>query len=286
MKVIRNKYKCGSNLIPIIDRTRSGSNTWNGIKKAWEVVEKGMVVNQQADTVRWRYDKHGEFSVKSAYINIAKEEEVSDRSWLRIWKLNTIARCKTFIWTAMHNSLLTNEERCRRNMAVDDRCHRCRNEQESLLHVLRDCEEAKQLWKNIGGPGSLRLFFEYSLLDWLTINIKNTTVVQGVRWCDFFATICWLLWRRRNEFIFQEKAASNDNLLCHAKHMIVSMTHAKIKLSGVNLNSNGDIVNNVKWVPPIAGWVKLNIDGACTRSGLMGCGGLLRVRVFKYAHTR
>ena len=132
VKVIRNKYKCGSNLIPIIDRTRSGSNTWNGIKKAWEVVEKGMVVNQQADTVRWRYDKHGEFSVKSAYINIAKEEEVSDRSWLRIWKLNTIARCKTFMWTAMHNSLLTNEERCRRNMVVDDKCYRCRNEQESL----------------------------------------------------------------------------------------------------------------------------------------------------------
>lgn len=84
--------------------------------------------------------------------------------------------------SAMHNSLLINEDRCRRNMVVDDKCRRCRYEQEALLHVLRDCEEAKQLWKNIGGLGSLMLFFDYSLSNWLIINIKNTTVIKGVRW--------------------------------------------------------------------------------------------------------
>lgn len=66
VKVIRNKYKCGTDLIPIIDKTRPGSNTWRGIRDAWEMVEKGIVVNQQTCTILWRYDKHGEFIVRSA----------------------------------------------------------------------------------------------------------------------------------------------------------------------------------------------------------------------------
>jgi ribonuclease HI len=32
---------------------------------------------------------------------------------------------------------------------------------------------------------------------------------------------------------------------------------------------------HIGWVPPLAGWVCLNIDGAC-KDGVIGCGGVIR----------
>ena len=97
-----------------------------------------------------------------------------------------------------------------------------------------------------------------------------------MRWCDLFATICWLIWRRRNEFIFQDKIYNNDSTIIHAKSLLMSLEQARKKMVGVNLNGNGVQVQKMCWKPLNPGWVKLNVDGACTQRGVMGCGSLLR----------
>lgn len=38
--VIRSKYKCGSDIIPRIQRNRAGSNFWRGVCKSWEQVQQ------------------------------------------------------------------------------------------------------------------------------------------------------------------------------------------------------------------------------------------------------
>ena len=38
VKVIRSKYKCGNDLVPIIDHKRLGSNNWLDIRNNWNEV--------------------------------------------------------------------------------------------------------------------------------------------------------------------------------------------------------------------------------------------------------
>ncbi|KAF7801547.1 putative ribonuclease H protein At1g65750 family [Senna tora] len=42
-RVLRAKYKCGDDLIPVIDRKNSASRLWKGIADAWKYVQDGMV---------------------------------------------------------------------------------------------------------------------------------------------------------------------------------------------------------------------------------------------------
>ncbi|KAF7830690.1 putative glycerophosphodiester phosphodiesterase, protein kinase RLK-Pelle-LRK10L-2 family [Senna tora] len=57
-KVVRSKYKCGSDLIPLVDKRRKGSCVWKGICKVWERVEQGLKWNLgDGNTVRFWKDR-------------------------------------------------------------------------------------------------------------------------------------------------------------------------------------------------------------------------------------
>ena len=57
VQVIQNKYNCGDDLIPKIDKRRTGSNTWNGIKASWDALEANPVRNAQGSDVSWKETK-------------------------------------------------------------------------------------------------------------------------------------------------------------------------------------------------------------------------------------
>ena len=79
-------------------------------------------VNQ---TVSWNHENSGELTVKSAYGILMKNQTINDPIWQRIWKLNVMQRCKTFAWLAIQEKLLTNAERKRKNLCLEDHCHCC-----------------------------------------------------------------------------------------------------------------------------------------------------------------
>lgn len=43
VEVIRSKYKCGKNALPIIDLNRTGSNLWRGVCSAWKDVQLNII---------------------------------------------------------------------------------------------------------------------------------------------------------------------------------------------------------------------------------------------------
>lgn len=87
VKVLRHKYRCGNDLMPTIDQERSGSNIWLGIKKNWEKVKEGIEVVDNGSNARWKYDRNGHFSVKSAYEQLSQPNRTPDTLWAKIWKL-------------------------------------------------------------------------------------------------------------------------------------------------------------------------------------------------------
>ncbi|XP_028773622.1 uncharacterized protein LOC114730681 [Neltuma alba] len=275
VKVLRDKYRCGDDLMPKIDPKRGGSNIWAGIKATWERVAAG--IECLADnTVKWKWERNGLFSVKSAYDNLSPEIADSDPYWKRIWKLAIPQRCRTFIWLASRKSLLTNTARHRRGLSMDDQCPICHNGAEDVLHVLRDCTNTWLLWKGLVNASIWKKFCSLGSSDWLRWNL-NCRNHNEKEWGSLFAVVCWWLWRRRNLIIFEGKELRNEAIIANSKAILSSMHEIQGHLRGTPIEgvkrSNGE----ERWRPPDNNWIKVNVDGAYSPDrNISACGGLLR----------
>ncbi|CAN1811457.1 Putative ribonuclease H protein At1g65750 [Linum perenne] len=97
----------------------------------------------------------------------------------------------------MHNKLLTNYERKRRHLTVNNLCPRCNAQDESVSHVLRDCQYAVDVWKSLELQAICSN--QNPLCAWLADGMKHQ---QGM----LFGIGCWYLWKARNEWVFSAKS--------------------------------------------------------------------------------
>lgn len=103
----------------------------------------------------WHFDKHGTFSVKSAY-KVGRDDAIKARCagshqggsansrsgvWTAIWKLKCLNKVKHFLWRLSHNS------HPRRGMNVDIRCPVCGEVGEDGGHLFFKCRLAKHIWR-------------------------------------------------------------------------------------------------------------------------------------------
>ncbi|KAK4267368.1 hypothetical protein QN277_024155 [Acacia crassicarpa] len=277
VKVVRSKYNCGIDMIPKIDLKRAGSNLWNGIKRTWSKVEEGMELSQNG-TLRWKWAKNGDFSVKSAYGSLTNNEEQPDTLWGNIWKLKVPERCKTFLWLAVHKRLLTNASRKKRGLTTDDRCPVCSSDTETIQHVLRDCPDTKKLWRQIVPRHVWRRFS--SLRDdlWIRWNVSHRGKNQQAdEWRNIFTIVCWWLWRRRNTLVFEGKWASNNSIQASAIAMHSSLSVARERFYSAKAKLPMSRQGGERWTPPQEGKIKINTDGAFSPwAPGIASGGLLR----------
>ncbi|XP_061355438.1 uncharacterized protein LOC133299967 [Gastrolobium bilobum] len=107
-------------------------------------------------------------------------------------------------------------------------CHVCGSVIEDIIHVFRDCRNAKAIWET-WLVGALRTdFFSLDVNEWIRKNLlggwKHNQVLE---WKDVFITTIWKLW--------EEYDVSN---------------------------SNTEVESRDRWSAPANGWWKMNIDGA------------------------
>lgn len=70
---------------------------------------------------------------------------------------------------------------------------------EDLLHVLRDCPYATQLWRQLVPLQYRRTFFAARWKQWFRYNCaSNKKQVDAGCWSQIFAIGCWMLWNWRN----------------------------------------------------------------------------------------
>lgn len=161
-------------------------------------------------------------------------------------------------------------------MTGDSSCGCCGYPLESLVHILRDCIITKDLWLSIVKPSSHQSFFNLDLNEWLKLNIVKPHLFGGDNWGSVFASLCWLIWQRRNTRIFERKVVNNATLLLKTNSLIYNLSRASKKLQGINLNGCTVLDRFSRWSPPLPGWFKLNIDGAFFPQDGAGCGGIVR----------
>ncbi|XP_015973569.1 uncharacterized protein LOC107496758 [Arachis duranensis] len=163
--------------------------------------------------------------------------------------------------SGLHNAIPTAEFRLGRGLALSSTCHRCQNGSESILHCLRECPSAKEVWNLLG------LYSDNSNLDdWLYRGARSGDVFL------FFSTIWWI-WRRRNHDLFNiddswsaSKVVSLIRSSVREFHTIFAM-HQSLSPPSLCLH----------WVPPPVHSVKLNCDASWfAPSGYAGFGCIIR----------
>lgn len=106
----------------------------------------------------------GKFSLQSAYTLLY----VADRNgggtqeiFKEVWRWNGQQRVRTFLWQVAHHRLLTNTERLARGMTQSAQCPLCQQDNESLMHVLLDCEHAMAVWDRFVSTEHRARFFNF-----------------------------------------------------------------------------------------------------------------------------
>lgn len=128
------------------------------------------------DFPSWRLNSDGEFSLKFVYHALCnRQNPISAQVPLfqKLWKWRGLNRIRSFLWNLVHGRLLTNEERLSKGMTSYSSCPRCNSCPESIMHLFRDCEEAKIFSSRVVSQDSCNKFFSQDLLPWLEWNLSS-----------------------------------------------------------------------------------------------------------------
>lgn len=102
---------------------------------------------------------------------------------------------RDFLWIPYDDCVLGNLNRFKRHMTTNPYCFICCSEEESTIHILRDCPTMCVVWRKVGGPASSLQFFQGNLKEWITCNISFEDETMNDKWHTFFGVSIWWIWR-------------------------------------------------------------------------------------------
>ncbi|KAK5776439.1 hypothetical protein PVK06_044398 [Gossypium arboreum] len=127
-----------------------------------------------------------------------------DKLWKTVWKIPGPQRVRFFFWIVLKQKLLTNVERVRRGLANDASYSICGHASENILHIIRDCTVAKEVWKqNYGALDGLKLIQRRGH-DNVIIHSDSLEVVKAIHENDSKKPTSALL-RRIHQILSQER---------------------------------------------------------------------------------
>ncbi|CAN1764375.1 Putative ribonuclease H protein At1g65750 [Linum perenne] len=229
-----------------------------------------------ADKPIWGLEGNGTYSVKSGYALINDFESRSEedkRVWKSVWHWPGPNKIRHFLWLASHGKLLTNKERKRRHISTTEECPRCGADEESIEHCLRSCPVAQQVWSQLVAGPNLSQFLNVDYKVWWEVNIRSQS------WGVDFGVACWLLWKHRNEWIFQNRRSAPPEVI-HQLHFWKQAIHtaAEIESNARSLTRAVKAWKDVAWSPAPDPWITLNTDGSVSEQKHAAAGGALRTR--------
>ncbi|KAL2944623.1 hypothetical protein RDABS01_032970 [Bienertia sinuspersici] len=158
----------------------------------------------------------------------------------------------------MHDSVLCNVTRCKRNIAQHPACTICGAPEEDTLHMIRDCCVARRVWNRLGTSKHMRNFFQGNLQTGLMRNLYNNTQEKAEIWKTYFSLTCWWIWRWRNCQVLGRGQDIPYNV-------------------GAFLKNGLRGANYIAWKPQTHGWYIRNTYGTPKGSpGPSGGGGIIR----------
>ena len=104
-------------------------------------------ISEKEDQLSWILSINGEFDSRNAYL-LAIGEDLSATDFLGkwVWKVKTLPKIQVFLWKCLHNSLPVKSILIHRGIKGLGGCAFCLDNEESILHVLRERPVAQEFW--------------------------------------------------------------------------------------------------------------------------------------------
>ena len=64
----------------------------------------------------------------------------------RVWQIQALPRAAFFVWSAALGKILTLDNLRKRHVIVINKCFMCKNNEETVDHLLLHCEVASAMW--------------------------------------------------------------------------------------------------------------------------------------------
>ncbi|KAF4355421.1 hypothetical protein G4B88_020322 [Cannabis sativa] len=105
-----------------------------------------------------------------------------------------------FIWRVYNHWIPVKVELCKRRMNIDTSCDWCKTQDETLCHALWLCPAFQNIWQQVGFSTyiSPSLNKARDVLLELAHHLSKDNMIQ-------FIGLSWLIWKRKNHFVFQNK---------------------------------------------------------------------------------
>jgi len=185
---------------------------------------EGITMSNEDDVWRWNLEDNGIFSVKSAYLKleglVLLEDlwgEVEKRVFANMWDSPAPSKVVAFAWRVLLNRIPTKGNLAFRNVLPPETsllCVMCNRKEESALHLFLHCDMAALVWLKLMlwldclflSPPNLFIHWEC----W-SVRGRNKKVKKGL-WLIWHTTI-WVLWKARNDTIFNGQTFEVDELV-------------------------------------------------------------------------
>ena len=110
-----------------------------------ELLSSSSVKGYGEDRLCWRGSSKEGFQVRTYYKYLLLADGI-EVPWKRIWKTKAPPRVAFFVWVAALGRILTTDNLRRRNVIVLDWCCMCKENGESISHLLLHCSAAMEIW--------------------------------------------------------------------------------------------------------------------------------------------
>ncbi|XP_045792042.1 uncharacterized protein LOC123886801 [Trifolium pratense] len=175
----------------------------------------------------WLGDGIQGFTVKSAYVLLENLVPVNRNLqpvevfvFNRLWKCATPSKVRAFSWQLLLNRVQTKDNLFKRRMLLIDQqnCVFCGHMTETAAHLFLHCNFTAKVWYGLTSWLGLTLIIPPNIATsfamWATcVNSKKQKAGMRLIWSAFM----WILWKRRNDCVFNNTATAVEEVLEQVK---------------------------------------------------------------------
>ena len=179
----------------------------------WALLESAAptLLDDEEDKVIWRLTSSGKYTASSAY-HALLYGHIPSQALHQVWNSKAIPKCRMHAWLLLRERCLTADNLAKRGWPHDPICKLCFIHPETAVHLAATCSYTTQVWSEVLQKVSLPAVLgpttsTLNLQDWWLACSKLAPPNIVDRWRSVALLSWWMLWKERNNRIFNNKAS-------------------------------------------------------------------------------